>query len=126
MSHDHTVTPGAREFAPAHTAAFAPATADWATTAVLASSGVEVVTDHDDFQEYYEMFAIGELDQWYSALRQIVILSLFVHASAVRILYLAKMKGKMHQKWPVTADCDRMIASITARSVARLYSYPRW
>ena len=35
--------------------------------AVLTSSGVEVVTVHDDFQAYYEMFAIGELDQWYSA-----------------------------------------------------------
>ena len=29
--------------------------------------GVEVWTIHDDFQAYYEMFAIGELDKWYSA-----------------------------------------------------------
>ena len=35
--------------------------------AILASSGVEVLTIHDDFQAYYEMFAIGEFDKWYSA-----------------------------------------------------------
>ena len=34
---------------------------------VLSSSGVEVVTIHDDFAAYYEMFPLGSGDRWYSA-----------------------------------------------------------
>jgi hypothetical protein len=34
---------------------------------VLASSGVEVMTIHDDFAAYYEMFPLGSGDRWYSA-----------------------------------------------------------
>ena len=34
---------------------------------ILVSSGVQVDTIHDDFSDYYEMFALGEFDKWYSA-----------------------------------------------------------
>ena len=34
---------------------------------VLSSSGIEVVTIHDDFAAYYEMFPLGSGDRWYSA-----------------------------------------------------------
>ena len=33
---------------------------------VLISSGLEVITIHDDFASYYELFALGEFDKWYS------------------------------------------------------------
>jgi len=34
---------------------------------ILVSSGVAVDTIHDDFESYYELFALGEFDKWYSA-----------------------------------------------------------
>jgi hypothetical protein len=34
---------------------------------ILVSSGVQVDTIRDDFSDYYEMFALGEFDKWYSA-----------------------------------------------------------
>ena len=35
---------------------------------VLVSSGCPVDSIHDDFSAYYEMFALGEFDKWYSAM----------------------------------------------------------
>ena len=35
---------------------------------LLVSSGCPVDTVHDDFSAYYEMFALGEFDKWYSAM----------------------------------------------------------
>ena len=37
-------------------------------TDLLVSSGCPVDTIHDDFSAYYEMFALGEFDKWYSAM----------------------------------------------------------
>jgi hypothetical protein len=34
---------------------------------ILVTSGVAVDTEHDDFDSYYELFALGEFDKWYSA-----------------------------------------------------------
>ena len=33
---------------------------------LLVSSGCPVDTIHDDFSAYYEMFALGEFDKWYT------------------------------------------------------------